>query len=196
VQLFEQTSDSFFAGHDPIRLLRRPVDLAFLDGMHEFSFLLRDFIATERFCRRGSIILLHDCLPADDFMTRSHERVLESAPTGFPGWWTGDVWKIVPVLRAHRPDLQITCLDASPTGLVAVTRLDPRNATLADRYDRLIDQWRDEHFGRFGAARLLEVADVQACEAWLGSLKPFGAAAQVRHALRGARARVRQMLAA
>jgi len=32
--LFQSTSDALFAQHDPLRLLQRPVDLAFLDGMH------------------------------------------------------------------------------------------------------------------------------------------------------------------
>ncbi|MGB3146567.1 MAG: class I SAM-dependent methyltransferase, partial [Paracoccaceae bacterium] len=44
---FQGTSDDFFAS----RLLDRlglKIDLAFLDGMHLFEYLLRDFINTER----------------------------------------------------------------------------------------------------------------------------------------------------
>lgn len=82
-RLFEETNDDFFAAHDLKRLFGRPVDFAFLDGMHEFPFLLRDFINTERNCRAGSIIVLHDCLPGDAHM----ERLLEVAdPVSSTAW--------------------------------------------------------------------------------------------------------------
>ena len=50
--LFQTTSDEFFARQDPTMVLGRPVALAFLDGMHLCEFLLRDFINTEKHCRR------------------------------------------------------------------------------------------------------------------------------------------------
>jgi hypothetical protein len=116
VQRFHMTSDAFFAREDPRKLLGRRVDLAFLDGMHHFDFLLRDFINAERSCLPGSMIVMHDCLPGDAWMTRPWERWSETAPTRFPGNWTGDVWKIVPVLRALRPDLRVTVLTRGRRG--------------------------------------------------------------------------------
>ena len=44
------TSDDFFASHDLAQVLGgRPVDLAYIDGMHQFEFALRDFMNLERY---------------------------------------------------------------------------------------------------------------------------------------------------
>ena len=48
-RVFRQTSDEFFATHDLGTVLQgRPLQLAFIDGMHLFEFALRDFINVER----------------------------------------------------------------------------------------------------------------------------------------------------
>ena len=58
--LYRMASDRFFETYDPEALLGAKIDFAFLDGMHLFEFLLRDFINVERHCRRNSLIALHD----------------------------------------------------------------------------------------------------------------------------------------
>ena len=124
----QTTSDDFFALHDPSAILRGPIDLAYLDGLHHFEFLLRDFVNTERHCRRESVILLHDCIPTDLFMVRRQHDDMALAPRMPPplrNLWAGDVWKTLAILMTHRPDLTISCFDTPPTGLVAVTGLDP-----------------------------------------------------------------------
>ena len=136
--LFQTTSDDFFALHDPVALLGGRIDLAFLDGMHRCEFLLRDFINTERHCKRNSVVALHDCVPVEEGMAG---RTPGSAPPLLPhraGWWTGDVWRTALLLKRFRPDLAITVLDAQPTGLVLVTNLDPASVTLADGYDAFV----------------------------------------------------------
>lgn len=40
--LFRMTSDAFFADHDPTAVFGRPIDIAFLDGMHWFECLAAD----------------------------------------------------------------------------------------------------------------------------------------------------------
>jgi len=35
--------------------------------------------------------------------------------------WSGDVWKAVVLLRRHRPDLTVTTMDVSPTGMAVIT---------------------------------------------------------------------------
>lgn len=136
--LFEETSDIFFASRDPTALLGGPVELAFLDGMHRFEFLLRDFINTERHCRPTSVILLHDCLPPHFSMTSRHQATSLRNPAPFRGWWTGDVWKIIPVLRQYRPDLSIELFDCGPTGLVIVTGLNPQSRALGEAYEKIV----------------------------------------------------------
>src|SRR6185312_8777541 len=120
--LFQMTSDNFFAQHNPQSLLGSPIDLAFLDGMHWFEFLLRDFMNTEAHCRNNSIILLHDCLPTDSYVGRRNPADASlSHLTSHQEWWAGDSWKAVVLIKKYRPDLEVYCFDASPTGLVAIT---------------------------------------------------------------------------
>ena len=136
--LFQEPSDDFFRQRSPSALLGGPIDLAFLDGMHLFEFLLRDFINTEKHCREDSVILLHDCMPPHHTMTSRQRGKREDDPPKFPGWWTGDVWKLVPVLKAQRPDLSITTVGCEPTGMVLISNLDPQSRVLDAAYDTLV----------------------------------------------------------
>jgi hypothetical protein len=138
LHLFRMTSDAFFARHDPAALLGGPVDMAFLDGMHLWEFLLRDFSHIEPACRRNSVVLMHDCIPTDVHMAARDANSAERNLGIHPEWWTGDVWKVVPALRQYRPDLVIHAFDAHPTGLIAVTNLDPANTVLAERYFEVV----------------------------------------------------------
>jgi hypothetical protein len=136
--LFQMTSDRFFANYSPRDLLSGPIDVAFLDGMHRFEYLLRDFTNIERHCRKNSLVCLHDCLPPTLEMTVREDRG-SSLSTKYRGYWTGDVWKVVPILRKARPDLKIIFLDCPPTGLVVCTNLDPSNNGLKSNYFELVN---------------------------------------------------------
>jgi hypothetical protein len=157
---FQMTSDVFFASYDPKVYLGGEIDLAFLDGLHLIENLLKDFINVEKHCARGSVILMHDCLPTDvgiaDRVNHPSRRPLH------PDWWTGDVWKIIPILQEHRPDLVLRTLDAAPTGLVVVTNLNPKSTKLSERYDLLCEQWKAIHLREYGLSRLHGEANVTA----------------------------------
>jgi hypothetical protein len=142
LHLFQQESDRFFGRHDPARILGRPLDFAFLDGMHQLEFLLRDFMHTERSSHRGGIIVMHDCVPLDMPMARRemHDEA-ESAKSVRPKWWAGDVWKILPILMSLRPDLVLLAFDAPPTGLIVIGNLDPKSRVLTEHYTRVVDQY-------------------------------------------------------
>jgi len=132
-RVFAETSDAFFAGHD----LRTefgdlPVDLAFIDGMHHFEYALRDFAHIERHCTRDSTILIHDCYPLDRETARRD---------GSPPFWSGDVWRLIVLLKKYRPDLAIHTIGAPPTGLGLVRRLDPESRFLSDNHDRLCEEF-------------------------------------------------------
>ncbi len=136
--LFQMPSDEFFSSHQPEAIFGRPVDLAFLDGMHRCEFLLRDFINTERSCKPNSIIVLHDCLPLEEGMTsRVQGEGVASIPERKP-WWTGDVWRTALALKRTRPHLKITAYNAPLTGLVVVTRLDPKSTVIKDTYHEIV----------------------------------------------------------
>ena len=154
LHMFQQTSDDFFKdGH--MATLGAKIDLAFLDGMHWYEFLLRDFMNTERHCAPSAHVVLHDCLPWTREMTQ-RDRSKVATRT-----WTGDVWKVVPILSRYRPDLTVKIYDARPTGLVVISDLDPSNNVLWDNYDNIISEF-DQHedlAGFLDAATIHSTAD-------------------------------------
>ncbi|MBL9050209.1 MAG: class I SAM-dependent methyltransferase [Tabrizicola sp.] len=146
LHVFQATSDDFFAGG----FLRRngiKLGAAFLDGMHLFEYLLRDFINTEANADPNGVIMLHDCVPFSFEMTT---RDLENLPNG-P--WTGDVWKLIPILQAYRPDLKLTVLDCRPTGVVCISNLNPKSQVLRKRYEKIVAEYLETDIEAFGVER-------------------------------------------
>lgn len=146
LHVFQQTSDAFFASGF-LRAMQARLSLSFLDGMHLFEYLLRDILNTEASSRADGVIALHDCLPFSHTMTT---RDLAALPSGA---WTGDVWKLIPILRQHRPDLRIDVLDCRPTGLVLLSGLDPSSTILSQAYDQILRDWTDVTLHDFGLER-------------------------------------------
>jgi|SRR5882672_853731 len=127
------TSDDYFAAHDVAGDLGGlALDLAFIDGMHQFEFALRDFMNVEKLCSPDSTILIHDVYPVTR-MSAERER-----QTGF---WSGDIWRLILILRKHRPDLSVNVIATAPTGLAVVRRLDPGSKVLAERYDDIVREY-------------------------------------------------------
>ncbi|MGQ0622928.1 MAG: class I SAM-dependent methyltransferase [Panacagrimonas sp.] len=138
-RLFKETSDDYFAGAALAE--SRPADgfdFTFIDGMHLFEFVLRDFINTEKQCAPGALIAIDDVFPLDEFMAIRNKRQIPPERRAISNAWTGDVWKIIPTLRKYRPDLHLIPIDCAPTGVLVVTNPDPRNTTLAARYEEII----------------------------------------------------------
>lgn len=160
-QLFQMTSDAFFEAHDPKTLLGSRIDMAFLDGLHLFEFLLRDFMNTEKHCKKNSVIFLHDCVPYDPYTTARSvaDPIRNQSPRR--DWWAGDVWKIVPALKKHRADLSITVLDALPTGLVLISNLDPSNTKLDENYSSVVTEFVDLDLAEFGISNLPQVRSIK-----------------------------------
>jgi len=131
------TSDDFFMLTDAASQLE-PIDLTYIDGMHQIEFALRDFMHMELFCHAGSVVIVDDIYPAHALQG---ERIRQSR------FWTGDVWKIIKLLESARPDLILLPLDTSPTGSLLVLGLDPNNRTLWDKFDVLmhwsINDWTE-----------------------------------------------------
>ena len=132
-RVFAQTSDEFFERSDVISELDgRTLDLAFIDGMHQFEFALRDFINIEKYCSADSIILIHDVYPIDA-TSAARERA---------SWfWSGDIWRLILTLNKYRPDLSVNVIAARPTGLAIVQNLDPHSRVLDERQREIIDEF-------------------------------------------------------
>lgn len=150
VSIVAETSDDFFAGHDVrAELGGLPVDLAFIDGMHHFEFALRDFMNIEALCTPSSTILIHDVYPIDE-RTAARERVTE--------FWSGDIWRLVLLLRRHRPDLAVHTIAAPPTGLALVRNLDPESRYIRDHLEELVRDYLAVEFSVLDGCKAEQLA--------------------------------------
>ncbi|MCD6533932.1 MAG: class I SAM-dependent methyltransferase, partial [Deltaproteobacteria bacterium] len=132
VKLYKKLSDDFFAAHNLELLLDGSFDLAFIDGLHIYEQVLKDFINLEKIAAPDSIIMIHDCLPLD---RRTSERQRKTI------FWSGDVWKIIPCLKQERPDLSIFTVPTYPAGLCFVTGLDCHSRLLKNNYDAIVERY-------------------------------------------------------
>ena len=149
LHFFQEKSDVFFQSG----FLRRAdikLSLTFLDGMHLIEYLLRDFCNTEANSTRSSVIMIHDCCPYDHGMTTRDLTIIDDLPRKI---WTGDVWKIIPILQKYRPDLLITVLDCANTGLVMVSNLSPESTVLKEQSQEILAEFLNLDLQAFGAAK-------------------------------------------
>ncbi len=127
-RIIQQTSDDFFDDNaDPI-LSTKP-EFVFIDGMHLFENVLRDFMNVEKISGTNTVVVIDDVFP-NEIQQASRERHTKV--------WTGDVWKILPILKKYRPDLCLIPLDTSPTGLLLITGLDASNTVLWQKYNPIV----------------------------------------------------------
>ena len=142
LHLHRMTSDAFFRQHAEDVRRAGLFDFAFLDGLHLFEYLLRDFYNTESLSKPSSLITLHDCLPMDGEMIERVNNYAGRSPGPYAAAWTGDVWKVVLILEEYRPDLSVVLTDCAPTGLVCVSGLDPNSTVLKDRYLDIVAKYK------------------------------------------------------
>lgn len=107
------TSDDYFDANPE---MPGPIDLGFIDGMHQYEFAWRDFRNMELRSSGRGVIAFDDVLPYNQAIA-AREQI--------PGDWTGDVWKVVYILRETRDDLAMMLVDTFPTGTLVVWDLDP-----------------------------------------------------------------------
>lgn len=141
--IYAETSDGFFARVGEA-LPEGPINLAFIDGMHEFSYALRDFMNVEMRSTPNTVIAIHDTIPFDE-VTQRPERERQ--------FYTGDIWKTVATLRRYRPDLTVLTIPTSPSGLTLVFNPDPHNRVLWDRYDEIVAAMSALTYEEFDADR-------------------------------------------
>jgi hypothetical protein len=133
LKLYQTTSDAFFQDHmDWSTLEGKRLGLAFIDGLHLFEQVLRDFIHVERWSSPDTVIAVHDVLPPD---------LASTSRTPHGGVWVGDVWKLVVCLAEYRADLVLDVLDAPPSGLLLVRRPDATSTVLSDHYEQIVEHY-------------------------------------------------------
>jgi len=113
VQYFETTSDAFFENEKAL-LVRHPIDVALIDGLHTYEQVVRDVENTVRHLKDDGVIFLHDCNPPFELAGRRADSwdefmAQQSGPLKI-GIWNGDVWKAIVELRSTRHDLLVGVL--------------------------------------------------------------------------------------
>ncbi len=135
-KIFPVTSDEFFKNYDLLTELEGyKVDFAFIDGLHLFEQTLKDFINLEKYSTKNTVVCFHDTLPLDEITSRRNHETR---------FWSGDVWKIVSILKKYRPDLKIFTVATKPTGLTIVTNLDSHSKILSTNYDDIVHEYLEE----------------------------------------------------
>lgn len=125
-RIFRQTSDAFFNRTDVARIFGGAVGLAFIDGMHLVENVIRDFVNLERFAAGRSVIFMDDVLPRNmAWATRSRQE----------GYWTGDVYRTILVLRKYRPDLSIEIFDVDVKGVAVITKLNRNDEAISSNWN-------------------------------------------------------------
>ena len=99
---FRTTSDRFFTALAP----EAAFDVIFVDGDHSFEQSRRDVANALEHLADDGVVAVHDCNPPGP---RAASR--DSADAA-GGPWCGDVWKTIVELRATRPDLEVSVIDA------------------------------------------------------------------------------------
>jgi hypothetical protein len=117
---FSKTSDDFFEQDAPTLFSKKKIQLALVDGMHEYSFALRDVENTLKYLSHDGVIIMHDCNP----QTKEEAGTFEEWRKKGSGQWNGDVWKSILHLRSLRKDINVFVLDCDQ-GLGIVTWGNP-----------------------------------------------------------------------
>jgi predicted O-methyltransferase YrrM len=115
-RLYEATSDEFFAMHTVSDVFEgRPLDLAFIDGMHRFEYAIRDFCNVELWSNADTTVVIHDVLPVLPIVAERERQTK---------FWVGDVWKALWLLVEERNDLTIRVIPTPPSGLAVIRGLN------------------------------------------------------------------------
>lgn len=120
---YSKTSDQFFEQDAPQVFANENINIALIDGMHEYQYALRDIENTLKYLSGDGVIVVHDCLPQT-----------KEASKSFADWqsgpkleeWNGDVWKAIVHLRSTRNDINVFVLDCDQ-GLGIITKREPEN---------------------------------------------------------------------
>ncbi len=105
---FKKTSDAFFENDAKSVFGDKKIDIALVDGMHEFAFSTRDVEHILERLNENGVIIMHDCNPLTPEAACSFN---EWQNRNFSGTWNGDVWKTILYLQCCRADLDVFVLD-------------------------------------------------------------------------------------
>ncbi len=133
-QISPMTSSDFFAQHTLRDFFGADhFSLAFVDGLHHFEQAIDDIFNLERYAEPESVIAVHDTVPLNESTAAREQHTL---------FHTGDVWKVLPYLRQHRPDLEFATVWTAPSGLTLIRRLQ-RSRTRSAQETEEVERFRE-----------------------------------------------------
>jgi hypothetical protein len=101
------TSDDFF------EICDTTYDIIFIDGLHEYKQVIKDFNNSIKVINKNGYILLHDCNPPDEISQTVPRRSIS---------WNGDVWKAFILIKRENPNASVIDSDFG-IGLVPAQNL-------------------------------------------------------------------------
>ena len=105
IRLFEMTSNQFFSSNLP----KRHYDIVFLDGMHVFAQIFRDFSSALTLSHSRTVFLIDDTIPCDVYSSLpNHQQAVKERKRANPAGndaWHGDVFKIILAIHDFFPTL-------------------------------------------------------------------------------------------
>lgn len=124
------TSDEYFEtlGEDA------RFDVIFLDGLHTYGQTYRDLINSLRHLDPRGVLIIDDVVPSDALssmpdLTASIEAQVRRGVTDF--MWHGDVFRIVPLLRDHHPELRYWTVVGRGNEQTVLWKVDPHRESVA-----------------------------------------------------------------
>ncbi len=128
VELFEIKSDQFFKNNTS--QYKKCFELVFLDGLHTAFQTLKDIINSADCLTDSGQILVHDVLPISPVVSTSERNTI---------FWTGDVWKLLPILCQDTDSYDWEVLKLGPSGLLRLYNIKnlPPEDELFDRLNKL-----------------------------------------------------------
>lgn len=136
------TSDNFFLTRKEFGL-SRTFDIIFIDGLHHSDQVERDIVNSYEVLNKGGVILLHDCVPWEEIISRV-PRVTET--------WTGDVYRAVcGFYDVYRDKLKMKFFEER-TGIVAIFDDDEVNVVGGFNkpdlsYEKFVREYKDKIMG-------------------------------------------------
>jgi len=97
------TSDNFFLNN------KENFDIIFIDGLHEYSQVMRDIKNSLKIINNNGVILLHDCLP---------RTIWNQITPRINSDWNGDVWKAIVECRTYNDIDTYTCIADRGIGII------------------------------------------------------------------------------
>lgn len=111
-RLIPTTSDDFFTAEPLFPLY----DVVFIDGLHTFEQVVRDFANTLLRTHRQSVILLDDTIPNDVYSAIPDQQAAlryRTATGSNDGSWMGDVFKMIFYIHDFWPSLNFRTIVGS-----------------------------------------------------------------------------------